>query len=869
MRIEQLYYTSAKRGIGNGSGFQVYSMSEGITKTEMSEIQNLVGYVPPTTLPSRPTEEEIDNLFPKSFTSFQLSTGRFGVFQSSYVGKDYSERYGNYFSHVLVFDSKLLPEYPIEYYQSPIFKERLTKEEENGTEAPQPLPTLGSVPVNPDLSFTKVVQFLNEGNRMEYFQSILSTFIANEVAGKRLMIIDDSKHLPYWYAAIQFSLPNYLAHDVTLTTYTHNPDKNPALICSTWTTGTRFTTAPANNHPYYLFDFQNQNIYSVEHVSLYANNAIAAWKQGESIQPLFSILQQSTITTIDKELDKAVAVLHLIEKGISLLDKGELADATEFVRRYGHDSLYMEVLNKLKEYWFDQGHWEEELLRLSMENAHSIALFLFEGALKTKKKEHMETAYTFFFDTVDQFILDAHLPEDVQKVTQYYDDIHTKHASSLNFSVRAISSDRLSKIGYLKTEPNPFKVRFYFTNFIDDLGKVRRGLESLNTSTQEQTVYMLFILMMKEDATNKQDVLEALYTDPDIFVDVVTRYYKDIIHTNSSLKMDLEDAFQSLSAKLKGNRDWSAVTLKSLAKTEIGKKLIIQGFSNELELTKQPVRLLENYYNDLFTSIPALDTELPKLVEMVLQHVKNRGDFQEQLPSLLTSTFTPYIRAVELQQVLDEYEEAIVFSNSNGEFLKTIKKLRDERKLRTKLNVIPLIEFTNQVKNGGQPEEGSKAVVGKILGAFSPEKYQEYLEWSLPAFFSPKFKEKDRKNVFEMLFIPDKVDLFWNTLANHPDITKKFHVDCLFAFLLVAFSKRRVESRVEVNRRLDANIVQYFQQNKSDFKKVNELMIQHPDYKNSLSIRERWENIKVNTLDKGNNSSSNRSLFSKIKNKLF
>jgi hypothetical protein len=865
MRIEQLYYTSAKRGIGNGSGFQVYSMSEGITKTEMSEIQNLVGYVPPTTLPSRPTEEEIDNLFPKSFTSFQLSTGRFGIFQSSYVGKDYSERYGNYFSHVLVFDSKLLPEYPIEYYQSPVFKERLTKEEENGMEAPQPLPTLESVPVNPDFSFTKVVQFLNEGSRMEYFRSILSTFIANEIAGKRLMIIDDSRYLPYWYAAIQFSLPNYLAHNVTFTTYTHNPDKNPALICSTWTTGTRFTSAPANNHPYYLFDFQNQNVYSVEHVSLYVNHAIGAWKQGGSIQPLFSILQQSTITTIDKELDKAVAVLHLSEKGVSFLHKDELADAIEFVRRYGHDTLYMEVLNKLKEYWFDQGHLQEDLAELSMGNTHSIALFLFEGAQKTRKKEHMETAYTFFFHTVDQFLYNAQLPGDVDKVTEYYEEIYKRHAS-VQFSERAISADRLSKIGYLKTELNPYKLRFYFKNIIDDLKNVKKGRDrdSLETSPQEKTIYILFILLMKEESTNKQEILEMLYADPDIFVNVITKYYKDIIHTNSNLKQDLEHAFQSLSVKLKDTKDWS-VTLRSLATTEFGKKLITQGFYYELERTEQPVQLLESYYHDLFMKIPSLDPELSNIVGVVLQHVKERGHLQEQLPSLLTSLFLPYIRDVELQQVLDDYEETIVFSNSNGEFLKTIKKIRDERKLRTTLNIIPLIEFTNQMKDGGKPAAGAKADVAKVLKAFSSQKYKDYLEWSLPVFLSRNIKEKDRKDVFEMLFVPDNVDLFWGVLANHPGITKKFHVDSLLAFLLFVLSKRRVEARAEVFSRLDAAIVQYFQQNKSDFKKVNELMIQHSDYKNSKVGKERWENIREQALDK----TSKGGLFSKIRKKLF
>jgi hypothetical protein len=83
--------------------------------------------------------------------------------------------------------------------------------------------------------------------------------------------------------------------------------------------------------------------------------------------------------------------------------------------------------------------------------------------------------------------------------------------------------------------------------------------------------------------------------------------------------------------------------------------------------------------------------------------------------------------------------------------------------------------------------------------------------------------------------------------------------------LLFVLSKRRVEARAEVFSRLDAAIVQYFQQNKSDFKKVNELMIQHSDYKNSKVGKERWENIREQALDK----TSKGGLFSKIRKKLF
>ena len=87
--FEQLIYTSCKTGIKNqGTGFQVYSCSKGLDNELMSEIcKNHCSYKEPSTLPRRPSEQEIKELFPKSY-KYDLSTDNLtAVFsRTRYIG---------------------------------------------------------------------------------------------------------------------------------------------------------------------------------------------------------------------------------------------------------------------------------------------------------------------------------------------------------------------------------------------------------------------------------------------------------------------------------------------------------------------------------------------------------------------------------------------------------------------------------------------------------------------------------------------------------------------------------------------------------------------------------------------------------------
>lgn len=75
MKLLQFIYTSCRRGLSAGSGFQTHAMSEGITEEERVELERITVYVPPMDLTSQPNGEEIAS-FPVAFSFFRLESGR-------------------------------------------------------------------------------------------------------------------------------------------------------------------------------------------------------------------------------------------------------------------------------------------------------------------------------------------------------------------------------------------------------------------------------------------------------------------------------------------------------------------------------------------------------------------------------------------------------------------------------------------------------------------------------------------------------------------------------------------------------------------------------------------------------------------------
>lgn len=217
MEALQYIYTSWKNGDSTEKGYMIYSRSEGITELECSTIKDAMKYHTPIGLTFTPTPQEIADLFPYAFSYFVLPTGRGCVAQSTYLGKDYSGRYGNYIIHALIFDINDLPCRPAEFFAEPYIKTAMTQEE---LDAPSPVPPL------PSLKITEYGSAINDEQLNEFlfdkkdeFAQLISMILEARDKGVPFYLNDSRENLVLWSAAVQRMLPSRLATKFTFNTY--------------------------------------------------------------------------------------------------------------------------------------------------------------------------------------------------------------------------------------------------------------------------------------------------------------------------------------------------------------------------------------------------------------------------------------------------------------------------------------------------------------------------------------------------------------------------------------------------------------------------------------------------------------------------
>lgn len=217
MEALQYIYTSWKNGDSTEKGYMIYSRSEGISEAECNAIKDAMQYLAPKELTLTPTPQEIADIFPYAFSYFILPTGRGCVAQSTYLGKDYSGRYGNYIIHALIFDINDLPCRPAELFAEPYIKTAMTDEELN---APSPVPPL------PPLHISEYASVINDEQLNEFlfekedeFAQLISMILASQDAGIPFYLNDSRENLVLWAAAMQRILPPRLAKKFMFNTY--------------------------------------------------------------------------------------------------------------------------------------------------------------------------------------------------------------------------------------------------------------------------------------------------------------------------------------------------------------------------------------------------------------------------------------------------------------------------------------------------------------------------------------------------------------------------------------------------------------------------------------------------------------------------
>ena len=260
-KLLQWKFTACQHNIEGTNCFNTFSMSEELTAEDKADLCRKAGsYTPPDGLPFTPTKEEIKDLFPVVFSSFPLRSNKIAVVRTVYIGQSYAEnRWGNFFSHALVFPSDSCAFYPIQLFDSTLFEDGLTPEELQIKTTPD---FLSPIEIDEDSLrdfSTELPRFLgDEPTRPRILASLLNAVRDGHRSGKPLVLKDSSENIPMWLAAIQYAFPLRLAGGITFTTYAHSLSHGERFHITTTTDGKAFQIdSPAMSAANYVFDFSS------------------------------------------------------------------------------------------------------------------------------------------------------------------------------------------------------------------------------------------------------------------------------------------------------------------------------------------------------------------------------------------------------------------------------------------------------------------------------------------------------------------------------------------------------------------------------------------------------------------------------------
>ena len=104
MKTRQIIYTCSPWNESQGSGYGVFSLSEGISPKLLGECIKYCSYNVPDGMSFSPSEEELSR-YPESFSHYNTPEGNYIIVNSRYLGNSwYNLRSGDFISHILVIE---------------------------------------------------------------------------------------------------------------------------------------------------------------------------------------------------------------------------------------------------------------------------------------------------------------------------------------------------------------------------------------------------------------------------------------------------------------------------------------------------------------------------------------------------------------------------------------------------------------------------------------------------------------------------------------------------------------------------------------------------------------------------------------------
>lgn len=346
MSFKQAFYTSCEQGLGGGKGFQFKAASEGIEPLLFSQIERLGLYVPPLTAPSRPTTEELGQ-FPISLAFQLLGDGSAVLVQAKYIGVDYTDRYGNFFSHSLVSqnpyrdfcqNNQLLP---IETWRSETWAGA-------DNDASAELPVVEIIRSGSDINDESIFAFLRDPVRQEMLPNFITAVVEAINTNRRLIIVDTNENIAFWIAVASYALPYHFVLKLTFNTYVRDPYQTEALITGT-TDDTTFNFASHEiEHQFFVFDLKGSRFTPIERPSGFAAKVSFAYRNNYPVPRFAFFIAASAPDLPVEELEDAFAAFCYFEN-LDLPhvnEVGVLAWSSKYLKRLA-DKDFQSLLRKV------------------------------------------------------------------------------------------------------------------------------------------------------------------------------------------------------------------------------------------------------------------------------------------------------------------------------------------------------------------------------------------------------------------------------------------------------------------------------------------------------------------------------------------
>lgn len=526
MEALQYIYTSWKNGDSTEKGYMIYSRSEGISEAECGAIKDAMQYLAPKELTLTPTAQEIADIFPYAFSYFILPTGRGCVAQSTYLGKDYSGRFGNYIIYALVFDIDDLPCRPAELFAEPYIKTAMTSEE---LAAPSPVPPL------PPLEISEYASVINDDQINEFlfdkedeFAQLISMILAARDAGVPFYLNDSRENLVLWSAAVQRILPSRIAKKFMFNTYIG--DHESMRSAKAKEQGLNFhligvrpdanyfnyaTECKSNRHV--VMDFLGGHMTQGITPNSYAQAMAASITfDCEEVDSFGAFVDSTDFSEINGDLQNAYLYYHLLKNDEFEYTPENLKAVIAFGTTYCSESDNSDVGSKLL-VKCQENNWLLE----------PDALPLFWGFVCKYSSFMIFTLYDLFTDTIYQYAGEAGEPCTALEalVEAVKNEAPQQYREYLDYMNTASSIEHL--LLYLTDHGNPFTNSFYMTWLLQSY-PFAGGL------TNGQPVSKLFLILLKNITHIKDcekqmvEIMLATAENPELFDNVLTVFTKSL-----------------------------------------------------------------------------------------------------------------------------------------------------------------------------------------------------------------------------------------------------------------------------------------------------------------------------------------------------